>query len=137
MAELTNCPTCGSIFVKSVFRDICEKCYKQEEKDYEKVYQFLKKRENRAATIPTIVGQTGVSEDLIHKFVRKGRLNVTHFPNLGYPCDKCGKIIQQGKLCADCSGELKTDLEIFQNEQKRSEELRARETRTYYSSKQK
>ena len=42
---------------------------------YEEVYRFLRRRENRAATIERIVEVTGVTEDLLHKWVRKGRLN--------------------------------------------------------------
>ncbi|WP_433744813.1 TIGR03826 family flagellar region protein [Falsibacillus pallidus] len=135
MAEITNCPTCNSIFAKNAFRDVCDKCFKEEEKQYDTVYGFLRKRENRAATIPTIVAQTGVPEDLIHKFVRKGRFNIAHFPNLGYPCDKCGTIIKQGKICENCSSSLRADLQSFQNEQKRAAEIREKEKATYYSNK--
>ncbi|WP_409252015.1 TIGR03826 family flagellar region protein [Bacillus sp. SCS-153A] len=133
MSELLNCPECNGLFIRSQFRDTCEKCYKEEEKKYEEVYSFLRKRENRAASIERVVEVTGVQEKLIHKWVRKGRLQTAHFPNMGYPCDKCGKIIPKGKLCEDCANELTQDLkkasaqETFEENKKRAQQT------TYYS----
>lgn len=133
--ELINCPNCNDIFVKNQFRDLCPKCWKKEEEDFQIINQFMRKRENRAATIEQVVTQTGVKEELILKFIKKGRLQLTHFPNLGYPCDKCGRIIRTGKLCEGCAGELREDLQTFQEEEKRKQERFRHERKTYYSSK--
>lgn len=127
MTELINCPNCNGIFVKNQFRDVCPKCWKNEEKDFQTVYQFMRKRENRAATIDQVVTQTGVKEETILKFVKKGRLQTAHFPNLGYPCDKCGRIIRSGRLCENCSSELRQELEHFEKEEQRKQEIVERE----------
>jgi flagellar operon protein (TIGR03826 family) len=131
--ELLNCPTCNAIFVKNRFRDVCEKCYREEEKAYETVYQFLRKRENRAATMSQVVEATGVEEDLLYKFIRKGRLKLTQFPNLGYPCDRCGKLIREGRVCETCANDIKNELEIFESNKMRQLELNQKHMRTYYS----
>jgi flagellar operon protein (TIGR03826 family) len=133
--ELINCPNCNDIFVKNQFRDTCPKCWKKEEEDFQTINQFMRKRENRAATIEQVVEQTGVSEELILKFIKKGRLQLTNFPNLGYPCDKCGRIIRTGKLCENCAGELREGLKTFQAEEKRKQEQLQRQRSTYYSAK--
>lgn len=114
MGELANCPKCNALFIKSTFKTICDACFKEEEKAYETVYNFLRKRENRTATLLEVVDGTGVSEDLILKFIRQKRLQLSNFPNLGYPCDKCGKAIQDGKLCINCAKELKAEIEKLQ-----------------------
>lgn len=44
MGELANCPKCGSLFVKTRLRSICDACYQEEEKAFETVYNFLRKR---------------------------------------------------------------------------------------------
>jgi flagellar operon protein (TIGR03826 family) len=129
--SLENCPNCGSLFIKTKFRDICEGCYREEEKQFEKVYQFLRKRENRMATMAQVVEATGVKESLLMKFIKSGRLKIAQFPNLGYPCDRCGALIREGRLCANCSTDLNKQLEMLQKE----EEMKKRRHvgRIYYT----
>jgi flagellar operon protein (TIGR03826 family) len=115
--NLENCPNCGSLFVKSPFRHICESCYREEEEAFEKVYHFLRKRENRMATMAQIVDATGVKESLLIKFIKSGRLQLAQFPNLGYPCDRCGRLIREGRMCVNCSKDLNKQLEKLQKEE--------------------
>jgi flagellar operon protein (TIGR03826 family) len=133
VVELANCPKCGRLFVKqSSIRDVCDHCYKEEEKLFDKVYSFLRKRENRTATMTQVVEATGVSEALITKWIRMGRLQLVHFPNLGYPCESCGTTIREGHFCPKCRKKLQTDL-------KRAEEEKQRERSkftTYYTQKE-
>lgn len=131
--DLLNCPTCGKIYLNHSVRDVCDECYRKEEADYDRVYRFLRKRENRAATIETIAQTTGVEENLLYKWVRKGRLHAAQFPNLGYPCDRCGKLIKEGKLCESCRAGLKEELSLFEKEKTRHEELNKA---VYYSQDQ-
>ena len=114
MGELRNCPKCGGFFNYTGVREICPKCGQDEEKMYEVVYRFLRRRENRAATVDRIVEATGVEKELLYKWVRKNRLQPALFPNLGYPCDNCGHLTNQGKLCDDCTEELKSNLNKFE-----------------------
>lgn len=109
MGELDNCAICGKLFV-SITGNVCQDCVKIEEKKFQIVYGFMKKRSNRQATITEIVEGTGVEEDLIMKFVKEKRLRASQFPNLTYPCEKCGNPIQDGRLCTSCSNELSSDL---------------------------
>ncbi|WAA12030.1 TIGR03826 family flagellar region protein [Fervidibacillus halotolerans] len=130
--KLENCSRCGRVFVKTSIRDVCDVCYQEEEAAFEKVNNFLKKRENRTASMAQVIEATGVEEELILKFIRKGRIRLIHFPNLSYPCEKCGAPIQKGKLCEKCQKELRTELEQFEQEQKRQKDLEER-TKTYYA----
>ncbi|MCG3089589.1 TIGR03826 family flagellar region protein [Sporosarcina cyprini] len=137
MAELRNCPACGEFFNYTGVRDVCAKCAMNEEKMYEEVYRFLRKRENRAATIERIVEATGVTESLLHKWVRKGRLQPALFPNLGYPCDNCGKLTTKGKLCDTCTADLKKELRTFDAAQEFREAVQNSDRATYLSDKRK
>ena len=132
MAELTNCPNCGEIFVKNQFRDICQNCWKEEEKAYERVYQFIRKRENRTATMAQVVDSTEIEEELLLKFIRTGRLKLAQFPNLGYPCDKCGVLIREGKLCDKCTEEFRKDLSTHTMEEGRRKEIERRDKQATY-----
>ncbi|WP_404292674.1 hypothetical protein LG276_20335 [Cytobacillus kochii] len=129
MAEIANCPRCNALFMKNQVSTICQACFKKEEEAYEVVYAFLRKRENRAATMQRITEATGVEEWLLQKFVRSGRLKVAQFPQIGYPCDQCGTLIQEGRICESCRKALQKELEQFEREQDR---IKERE-RTYYS----
>lgn len=130
MGELRDCPKCGDFFNYTGVREICPKCAMAEEKMYEEVYRFLRKRENRAATVERIVEATGVERELLYKWVKKNRLQQALFPNLGYPCDNCGRLTSKGKLCDDCASGLKSELNKFEaaREFRRSVEENSRAT---------
>jgi flagellar operon protein (TIGR03826 family) len=130
--DLSNCPECGEIYIKSKFRDVCEKCWRLEEAAYDAVYKYMRKRENRAATMLQVVEATGVSEALILKFIKNGKLQITQFPNLGYPCDKCGKIIRTGKLCEGCSNEILNDLKNFERDEEFKQKMNSHKG-TYFT----
>ncbi|MFJ8234662.1 TIGR03826 family flagellar region protein [Ureibacillus sp. NPDC094379] len=137
MAEIRNCPSCGELFNYIGIKDICNKCARKEEEMYEVVYRFLRKRENRAATVERIVEVTGVEEELLYKWVRKGRLQPALFPNLGYPCDNCGRLTNHGKLCDRCKEELTADLRTFEAAKEFRENVARHEKATYLSEKRK
>ncbi|WP_208587466.1 TIGR03826 family flagellar region protein [Gracilibacillus suaedae] len=135
MGELANCARCDKVFVK-ITKSICPDCVKEDEKLFQIVYDFLKKRENRRATIPEIVEATGVKEDIILQFVKDKRLRSTQFPNISFPCERCGEPIASGKICENCQNELSSDLryqqEIEQVKQ-RNEQHEKERTQTYYT----
>lgn len=137
MGELRNCPKCGEFFNYTGVRDICPKCAMSEEKMYEEVYRFLRRRENRAATVDRIVEATGVERELLYKWVKKNRLQPALFPNLGYPCDNCGHITTKGKLCDDCARELKSNLNKFEAGQEFRRSVEENERATYLSERKK
>lgn len=134
MGDLTNCPNCDSIFLKTKFRDVCDPCFKAEEILFEKVYQFIRKKENRTASMVQVIEGTNVEEELIVKFIKNGKLKLTQFPNLGYKCEKCGSTIREGKLCLTCSDHLRDQLKVYQQEETRRKEIEERDNRvTYYT----
>ncbi len=132
MAELRNCPNCDSFFNYTGVRDVCHNCAQKEEELYQIVYRFLRKRENRAATVERIEEATGTDRELLYKWVRKGRLHPAIFPNLGYPCDNCGHLTNTGKLCERCQENLKSELRMFEAAKEFRDSLSIRERRTYH-----
>ncbi|GAB7389200.1 membrane protein [Bacillaceae bacterium] len=112
--NLDNCPRCGKVFVKGM-RDVCPQCYEEIEAEYEKCVAFLRQKENRNANIDDLSKGTGVSVKQIIQFIRQGRISIADLPNMGIPCESCGKPIKQGRLCADCSNRLyKTFQEAYE-----------------------
>ena len=68
MAELRSCPMCGTFFNYTGLREVCHNCSQKEEDLYQIVYRFLRKRENRAATVDRIEEATGVDRELLYKW---------------------------------------------------------------------
>ncbi|MCT2537249.1 hypothetical protein NC661_14580 [Aquibacillus koreensis] len=132
MGELANCPRCNALFVKGL-RSVCENCFKEEEKKFQTVYDYLRPRKNRQATIPQIVDDTGVEEDYIYKFVKEKRLRVSQFPNLNFPCERCGKPIDDGKLCKSCADGLVSDLNQQAEVEQRNQKNKRERQQTYFS----
>ncbi|MBM7690882.1 flagellar operon protein (TIGR03826 family) [Peribacillus deserti] len=128
MAELLNCPHCGSIFVQNSVRDVCEACYKAEQIQFETVYTYIRKRENRTATSEQVIEDTGIEKELLIKFIRTGKLKLAQFPNLGYPCAKCSTLIREGKLCGSCNSNLKGQLDTLAKEEARNQSVKSGNT---------
>lgn len=128
MAELANCARCDAVFVKGML-DICQDCYKEEEKAFETVYRFLSRQKNREATLAEIAEATGVEEGWIVKFIKEKRLLTSRFPNLNYLCKRCGKPIVQGRLCTSCAKELKQELKQHEKQHYQEKE---KKKKTYY-----
>lgn len=133
--ELTNCTNCNTLFVKSKFRDVCDVCYKEEEAKFDIVYKYIRKAANRTATMQQVVEGTGVEEELLIKFVKKGRLRLSQFPNLGYPCEKCGTMIKEGRICSNCTNSIRSDLAEVEKEEQRRQEIAERDRQSAYYSR--
>ncbi|WP_404454315.1 hypothetical protein LG329_05365 [Virgibacillus necropolis] len=136
MGELANCTRCNELFVKTL-KDICKNCYNEEENAFQKVSRFLRLKKNREATLPEVEEETGVSGQLITKFIKEKRLLTSQFPKLAYPCEKCGNNINTGKLCTACADELLRDLDSETQVAERVKLLKEKENKQtiYYSFK--
>lgn len=132
MGEIANCPKCSALFNKTKYRDVCDACFKEEEQLYEMVYKYIRKRENRTATVDQIIEDTGIDEELLIKFIRTGRLKPSLYPNLHYKCEKCGTSITEGHLCAKCKSSFVSELKTFEHEERRKEEIKERERNATY-----
>ena len=130
MAELSNCPNCGQLFVKAL-RPVCDKCAREAEEKFDAVYRFIRKRENRSASMDEVHDSTGVEKDLIIQWIREGRLRVSQMPNMGIPCEHCGKTISEGKLCDSCRSKLTGELKQGDKEKQFEDRKKQKERERY------
>jgi len=95
---LANCKECGKLFMQNP-SGLCLDCYRIEEENEEKVASYL--RDHRRASIPEVNEATGVAEKIILKMLKNGR--ITGDIEVAYPCESCGKLITEGRVCLECS----------------------------------
>ena len=108
--RLDNCRICGKLYLKD-HTDYCLDCYKEVELEYKTVIGFLKIEKNRNATIEEVREFTDVSLTRIADFIREGRIYAEDYPNLGYPCAHCGKVIKRQMLCDNCFNQFTSDVD--------------------------
>lgn len=108
MPEIRNCLRCKKLFMYTVGPKICENCKKLEEEEFERVRQFVK--EFPGATIQEVSRETGVSRQLIYRFLKEGRLEVAEDSPIALLCENCGTRIRSGRFCVNCSKKLANEL---------------------------
>lgn len=97
---------------------------------------YIRKKENRQATISEVEEATGIEERIITKFIRQGRIHISNFPNLTYPCESCGVSIREGRICGACKGNITGGLARIESEKRFEARKKADENRkltTYHS----
>lgn len=122
--NIDNCPRCGKIFAKG-FNEVCPACKREIDKEYEKCANFL--RENKGASITLLSDETGVTIRQITKFIREGRISLMDAPNLSYPCESCGVLIQSNNLCDSCRKRLVNASKNLFNEESIAQEKKLSE----------
>lgn len=108
--QLDNCRICGTLFMKD-YTDYCLDCFKNIEQEFQLVNEFLKNDDNRNADIHEVSHFTNIPVKRIIHFIRDGRIYAEDYPNLGYPCRQCGKLIKRQMLCHSCFDAFSTEID--------------------------
>lgn len=96
------CPRCASQLKYLSLGDyVCPNCGHKEKDDYGKVREFID--ENGPCSAYVIHMSTGVSQEVINDFIKKGKLEVTDDSPVYLKCEECGADIKYGRLCPNCA----------------------------------
>ena len=109
--NLVYCPRCNKLFSKH-FREVCNSCHQELEKDYERCIEHLRK--NKGLTIQELADETEISIKQITRWLREGRISLFNAPNMTYPCEVCGTLIRENTMCDGCRGRLQKDVKNAQ-----------------------
>ncbi len=108
MPDVMNCRRCKKIFMHVTGPQICDACKKLEDDDYEKVRTFVKNFPG--ATIQEVSQETEVPTQLIYRFLKDGRLEVSESSPIALQCENCGIRIKSGRFCVNCSKKLANEM---------------------------
>ena len=86
-------------------RDVCPKCFREEEELFQKVKSFL--RANPGASVSQVAEHARCAPDQVQAFINSGRLERVGLRKVAHACQLCQKIIYEGVMCPECKKELK------------------------------
>jgi flagellar operon protein (TIGR03826 family) len=110
--NLDNCPDCGKLYVRSRI-DLCPDCIKRIESDITRTVSYL--REHPQSTIYQVSEAIGLSVSKITKFILKKRISLDDFPNMDYPCERCGTMIRENRVCVPCYQTVSNLVNVFKD----------------------
>lgn len=106
--ELRNCPNCGKVFA-FVANELCPSCADEDEKEFAFVRAYLECNPN--VTLEQVHQATAVPKQRILKFLREGRLVNGVARGVALECERCGRPLSGGRLCASCIREVTDELD--------------------------
>jgi len=114
------CKDCGGVMIyKGVGEYRCEDCNYLDYDDYGKVRLYIER--HRGATAMEIESYTGVSQRIIRKLLRDGRIEIAETSKVFLKCERCGKNIRSGQYCHECEMNIHRSMEEKQREMLRKD----------------
>ena len=96
-----------------IAKDICPKCFKEEEELFAKIKNFL--RANPGASITQVAENCNCKEEAVHAFIKSGRLERVGLRRIAHQCELCNATIYEGVMCADCKKKLKDQVKLLRS----------------------
>lgn len=97
-----KCSKCGTVMNYLALGEYkCPSCGNEELDDYGRIRQYLD--EHGPTSSAAIAAATGVRRSVINQYLRKGRLEITDGSPVFLQCERCGKNIKFGRICAACA----------------------------------
>ncbi len=104
--DFRNCKRCKNLFQYSGNR-LCDNCLKEEEKDFERIKEYLD--EHEGATLMQVSNELDIKVERIKRYLKEGRINVISNSKL-LTCEGCGDSISTGKFCKGCQQKMSSEI---------------------------
>lgn len=102
--DVKSCRRCNALFHHVVGPQLCEKCKKRDEEDFQRVKEYL--YENPGAGMNQVCEELDVTVRQIKQYLREGRLTVSPDSPIGLNCERCSARILTGRYCDSCIAEM-------------------------------
>ena len=106
--DVRNCKRCKNLF-QYVGNKLCDGCIKEEEKDFDRIKEYLD--EHEGANLMQVSTELKIGIDRLKRYLREGRIDIATSKHRLLICEGCGESIGEGRFCEGCqqkmSGEIK------------------------------
>ncbi|MCL2083864.1 MAG: flagellar protein [Oscillospiraceae bacterium] len=108
--DIKSCRTCGKMFqYRGSYQ--CPDCMRALDEKFVEVRNYI--LDNPSAAMADICEENDVDQDTVMRWIREGRLLMSGSAggDLHFQCRNCGKKINGGTYCFDCSNKLKSQID--------------------------
>lgn len=113
MANVANCKKCGILFLQTSKRDICDKCFEEQNKMISEINKFVLMAEEPEVALETIFEKFPITRNEFEEFFVAGKF-VRVATKITMICSKCGNKVpianKTGTLCAICTKKIQNEI---------------------------
>jgi RNA polymerase subunit RPABC4/transcription elongation factor Spt4 len=102
--ELMNCRSCKKLFTYITGDRLCPACKTELAEKYQMTKQYIEDNPDTEAAV--VAEKCGVSLKQIKRWVREGQLEFADDSLVKLECERCGRIVHNGRYCKNCAGGL-------------------------------
>ena len=107
--EVQTCSRCGRLFNwTGIGPRFCPVCKEHDEDTFKKVKEYL--WDHKGANMAEVVENCGATEKQIKHWVREQRIEFAKDSGVTVDCERCGKPILSGKMCAECRKQMEAEI---------------------------
>lgn len=113
MANVANCKKCGTLFLQTSKRDICDKCFEAQNKMLSEINTFVITSPEETIPIEVILQKFNLTKDEFESFYLAGKfVKIGH--KVTFVCSKCGKTVpianKTNFICNSCAKKLQNEI---------------------------
>ncbi len=113
MANVANCKKCGTLFLQTSKRDICDKCFEEQNKMLSELNTFVMSSSDETVPLDAILKKFNMTKDEFEAFYLAGKF-VKIGQKVTFTCAKCGKIVpianKTNFICNICAKKLQDEI---------------------------
>lgn len=112
MANVANCKKCGALFLQTSKRDICDKCFEEQNKMLSELNSFVMAHDD-PVSIEILLKKFNMTKDEFEAFYLAGKF-VKIAQKITFVCAKCGKVTpianKTNFICSTCAKKLQNEI---------------------------
>lgn len=113
MANVANCKKCGALFLQTSKRDICDKCFENQNKMVSEINSYVIMSPLESVLLETLLKRFELSVDEFETLYAAGKF-VRIAQKVTIKCAKCGAIVplatKMNMLCTPCARKLQNEI---------------------------